>query len=139
MYPVKTWSSREGENQNSFKSFVSKWLKWKLGRRPGHRSIWTVFVSRRIRLVSIFLASPPPLTLSPTVFLPFIPPHSPPLPSCPPPLLAATPPHHHIPMLTFLSTLKLPSPFLCSLFCKFIYVPFNQGYCRKIWLAALHQ
>ena len=24
---------------------VSKWSKWKLGRRPGHRSIWTVFVS----------------------------------------------------------------------------------------------
>ena len=24
--------------------FVSKWLKWTLGRRPGHRSIWTVFV-----------------------------------------------------------------------------------------------
>ena len=23
---------------------VSKWLKWTLGRRPGHRSIWTVFV-----------------------------------------------------------------------------------------------
>ena len=27
------------------RKFVSKWLKWKLGRRPGHRSIWTVFVS----------------------------------------------------------------------------------------------
>ena len=26
------------------RKFVSKWLKWKLGRRPGHRSIWTVFV-----------------------------------------------------------------------------------------------
>ena len=36
------------------RKFVSKWLKWKLGRRPGHRSIWTVFVSWRIRLVSIF-------------------------------------------------------------------------------------
>ena len=30
---------------NQVKLNVSKWLKWKLGRRPGHRSIWTVFVS----------------------------------------------------------------------------------------------
>ena len=29
-------------------------VKRKLGRRPGHRSIWTVFVSGRIRHVSIF-------------------------------------------------------------------------------------
>ena len=42
------------DKRKSRKEFVSKWLKWKLGRRPGHRSIWTVFVFWRIRLVSIF-------------------------------------------------------------------------------------
>ena len=45
---------RRRRSRKCQEEFVSKWSKWKLGRRPGHRSIWTVFVSWRIRLVSIF-------------------------------------------------------------------------------------
>ena len=36
---------QEGGAENKSCQDVSKWLKWKLGRRPGHGSIWTVFVS----------------------------------------------------------------------------------------------
>ena len=39
---------------NQVKLNVSKWLKWKLGRRPGHRSIWTVFVSDGYDLFNIY-------------------------------------------------------------------------------------
>lgn len=42
----KTWEFNEKKGETKCQEeFVSKWLKWTLGRRPGHRSIWTVFVS----------------------------------------------------------------------------------------------
>ena len=35
---------RISRSTNQVKLDVSKWVEWTLGRRPGHRSIWTVFV-----------------------------------------------------------------------------------------------
>ena len=42
---VVTNAQKNTAGEKDLKNDVSKWLKWKLGRRPGHRSIWTVFVS----------------------------------------------------------------------------------------------
>ena len=44
---TETWEfkRRRRRSRKCQEEFVSKWSKWKLGRRPGHRSIWTVFVS----------------------------------------------------------------------------------------------